>query len=80
MLYIRPKYPLYIRPRYSSMQLTKRFPPFPGYGESIPVAKEMAAREALKKIFGTEDHAPPIDFTVQGVPQGAAEREKISSS
>ncbi|KAG7303609.1 hypothetical protein JYU34_012140 [Plutella xylostella] len=51
-----------------------------GYGESVPVAKEMAAREALKKIFGTEDHAPPIDFTVQGVPQGAAEREKISSS
>ncbi|CAH0402737.1 unnamed protein product [Chilo suppressalis] len=39
-----------------------------GYGESIKIAKEMGAREALKKIFGTEDHMKP-NFQLEGIPK-----------
>lgn len=40
-----------------------------GFGESIAIAKEMAAREALKKLFGTEDHMKPINFKIDGIPK-----------
>ncbi|CAH0758692.1 unnamed protein product [Diatraea saccharalis] len=40
-----------------------------GYGETVAIAKEMAAREALKKIFGTEDHMKPINFQLEGIPK-----------
>lgn len=52
-----------------------------GFGESVAIAKEMAAREALKKIFGTEDHMKPIDFKLEGIPKPASQtRYQISAS
>lgn len=40
-----------------------------GFGEKVNIAKEMAAREALKKLFGTEEHMKPINFQLQGIPK-----------
>ncbi|KAL4712355.1 hypothetical protein ACJJTC_001516 [Scirpophaga incertulas] len=40
-----------------------------GFGETAATAKEMAAREALKKVFGTEDHMKPINFQLEGIPK-----------
>ncbi|XP_064618540.1 large ribosomal subunit protein mL44-like [Lineus longissimus] len=38
-------------------------------GESVSIAEEEAARDALKKIFGTEDFRKPMDFdTRQPIP------------
>ncbi|XP_026740816.1 39S ribosomal protein L44, mitochondrial [Trichoplusia ni] len=52
-----------------------------GFGESVAVAKEMAAREALKKIFGTEDHMKPINFQLDGIPKpNSQSRYQISAS
>lgn len=52
-----------------------------GYGETVAVAKEMAARDALKKIFGTEDHMTPVNFSLEGIPQpNTNARYQISSS
>ncbi|KAI5642588.1 hypothetical protein NE865_05355 [Phthorimaea operculella] len=52
-----------------------------GFGESVPIAKEMAAREALKKIFGTEDHMKPINFQLQGMPKPAQQqRYQVAAS
>ncbi|CAB3246154.1 unnamed protein product [Arctia plantaginis] len=52
-----------------------------GYGETVATAKEMAARAALKKIFGTEDHMKPIDFKLEGLPKTASQtRYQISAS
>ncbi|XP_026314301.1 39S ribosomal protein L44, mitochondrial [Hyposmocoma kahamanoa] len=52
-----------------------------GFGETVSTAKEMAAREALKKIFGTEDSMKPISFQLQGVPKPVSQaRYQISSS
>ncbi|XP_047032638.1 39S ribosomal protein L44, mitochondrial [Helicoverpa zea] len=51
-----------------------------GFGETVAIAKEMAAREALKKIFGTEDHMKPIDFKLDGIPKPNAQaRYQISA-
>lgn len=52
-----------------------------GFGESVGTAKEMAAREALKKIFGTEDHMKPINFHLQGIPKPNSQaRYQIAAS
>ncbi|XP_063368541.1 large ribosomal subunit protein mL44 [Cydia amplana] len=52
-----------------------------GFGENVSTAKEMAAREALKKVFGTEDHMNPINFQLQGIPKPTAEtRHQIAAS
>ncbi|KAM3963966.1 mitochondrial ribosomal protein L44 [Aphomia sociella] len=52
-----------------------------GFGESVAVAKEMAAREALKKLFGTEDHMKPINFKINGIPKVQSHtRYQISAS
>ncbi|XP_063833088.1 large ribosomal subunit protein mL44 [Ostrinia nubilalis] len=52
-----------------------------GFGETVATAKEMAAREALKKIFGTEDHMKPINFKLDGIPKRNAQmRSQISAS
>ncbi|XP_053617556.1 large ribosomal subunit protein mL44 isoform X2 [Plodia interpunctella] len=52
-----------------------------GFGENVATAKEMAAREALKKIFGTEDHMKPINFQLQGMPKPQSQtRHQISAS
>lgn len=52
-----------------------------GFGEKIEIAKEMAAREALKRIFGTEDHMKPINFKISGIPKGSSqERYQIASN
>lgn len=51
-----------------------------GYGETVAVAKEMATREALKKIFGTEEHMKPINFKLEGIPKPTSQaRYQISS-
>ncbi|KAL0818305.1 hypothetical protein ABMA28_008791 [Loxostege sticticalis] len=52
-----------------------------GFGETVATAKEMAAREALKKIFGTEDHMKPINFKLEGIPKRTGHtRHQISAS
>ncbi|XP_013184046.2 large ribosomal subunit protein mL44 [Amyelois transitella] len=52
-----------------------------GFGETVPTAKEMAARDALKKIFGTEDHMKPINFQLNGMPKPQSQtRYQISAS
>ncbi|XP_073948286.1 mitochondrial ribosomal protein L44 [Choristoneura fumiferana] len=52
-----------------------------GFGENVGTAKEMAAREALKKIFGTEDHMKPINFHLQGIPKPSSQaRYQITAS
>lgn len=33
----------------------------------------MAAREALKKVFGTEEHMSPINFKLHGIPKPASD-------
>lgn len=54
---------------------------FIGFGEKVAIAKEMAAREALKKIFGTEDHMKPISFKLEGIPKANSQsRYQISAS
>lgn len=54
---------------------------FTGFGENVNTAKEMAAREALKKIFGTEDHMAPINFKLQGIPKSESHtRYQIAAS
>jgi hypothetical protein len=35
-----------------------------GYGESISIAVEMAAHEALKRLFHTTENMKPIPFTM----------------
>lgn len=35
-----------------------------GYGESISIAVEMAARDALKRLFHTTENRKPIQFTL----------------
>ncbi|CAK1541653.1 unnamed protein product [Leptosia nina] len=39
-----------------------------GFGETVAIAKEMAAREALKKLFSTEDNMHPINYKLEGMP------------
>lgn len=52
-----------------------------GFGETVAIAKEMAAREALKKIFGTEDNMHPINFKLNGIPKATSDlRYKISAN
>lgn len=52
-----------------------------GFGETVAIAKEMAAREALKKIFGTEDSMKPINFKLEGMPKRKEQhRHQISAS
>ncbi|KAJ8711269.1 hypothetical protein PYW07_008511 [Mythimna separata] len=52
-----------------------------GFGESVAIAKEMAAREALKKIFGTEDTMKPINFKLDGIPKPTSQtRYQITAS
>ncbi|XP_045503762.1 39S ribosomal protein L44, mitochondrial [Colias croceus] len=52
-----------------------------GFGETIATAKEMAAREALKKIFGTEDTMHPINFKLEGIPKSSEKsQQQISAS
>ncbi|XP_075983575.1 mitochondrial ribosomal protein L44 [Anticarsia gemmatalis] len=52
-----------------------------GFGETVATAKEMAAREALKQIFGTEDHMKPINFKLEGIPKPTSQaRYQISAS
>ncbi|XP_059053051.1 large ribosomal subunit protein mL44 [Achroia grisella] len=52
-----------------------------GFGETVAIAKEMAAREALKKLFGTEDHMKPINFKINGIPKAQShKRYQISAS
>lgn len=52
-----------------------------GFGEDIPTAKEMAAREALKKIFGTEESMAPINFKMEGIPKSdSSERYQIAAN
>ncbi|CAH2093915.1 unnamed protein product [Euphydryas editha] len=52
-----------------------------GFGETVAIAKEMAAREALKKIFGTEDTMHPINFKLNGIPKSTSDlRYKISAN
>ncbi|XP_047510922.1 39S ribosomal protein L44, mitochondrial [Pieris napi] len=52
-----------------------------GFGESISVAKEMAAREALKKLFGTEENMHPINFNLQIIPKDSSRSQhQIGSS
>lgn len=41
---------------------TINWPLFPGTGESVAIAQEMAARNALKRIFGTEDSMKALPF------------------
>ncbi|CAG9559143.1 unnamed protein product [Danaus chrysippus] len=50
-----------------------------GFGETVAIAKEMAAREALKKIFGTEETMHPINFKLNGIPKSRSQ-SKISAS
>ncbi|XP_013145888.1 PREDICTED: 39S ribosomal protein L44, mitochondrial [Papilio polytes] len=50
-----------------------------GFGENISTAKEMAAIEGLKKIFGTEDSMAPINFKLQGIPK-SSQRKQISAN
>lgn len=52
---------------------------FPGFGENLSTAKEMAAIEGLKKIFGTEDSMAPINFKLQGIPK-SSQRKQISAN
>lgn len=41
----------------------------------------MAAREALKKIFGTQENMYPINFKLNGIPRSNSnKRYKISAS
>ncbi|XP_023941700.1 39S ribosomal protein L44, mitochondrial [Bicyclus anynana] len=52
-----------------------------GFGETIATAKEMAAREALKKIFGTEENQYPINFKLNGIPKSSSKsRYQVSAS
>ncbi|XP_041971805.1 39S ribosomal protein L44, mitochondrial [Aricia agestis] len=52
-----------------------------GFGETISTAQEMAAREALKKIFATEDNMYPIKFNINGIPKESKDfRYQISAS
>lgn len=54
---------------------------FSGFGEKVATAKEMAAREGLKKIFGTEEHMKPVNFKLEGIPKpGLQTRYQISAS
>lgn len=48
-----------------------------GFGETIAIAKEMAAREALRKIFGTEEHMKPINFKLEGIPKPADRKSVV---
>ncbi|CAH0713713.1 unnamed protein product, partial [Brenthis ino] len=52
-----------------------------GFGETVEIAKEMAAREALKKIFGTQENMHPINFKLSGIPKASSNmRYKIFAS
>ncbi|CAK1590313.1 unnamed protein product [Parnassius mnemosyne] len=52
-----------------------------GFGETVSSAKEVAALEALKKIFGTEDSMAPINFKLQGIQKTVSKQHKqISAS
>nr|XP_026489072.1 39S ribosomal protein L44, mitochondrial [Vanessa tameamea] len=52
-----------------------------GFGETVATAKEMAAREALKKIFATEENMYPINFKLNGIPKSTSDlRYKISAN
>jgi hypothetical protein len=35
-----------------------------GYGESVSIAVEMAAQDALKRLFHTTENMKPIPFTM----------------
>jgi hypothetical protein len=37
---------------------------FSGYGESVSIAVEMAAYDALKRLFHTTENMKPIPFTM----------------
>jgi len=50
-----------------------------GYGESIPTAVEMAARDALKRLFHTTENMKPIPFTLDvGAVSNAEFRKNVS--
>lgn len=49
-----------------------------GFGEDVPTAKEMAAREALKIIFGTTESMYPMNFKLEGMPKSQSEQNQIS--
>ncbi|XP_068623361.1 large ribosomal subunit protein mL44-like [Battus philenor] len=52
-----------------------------GFGETITCAKEMAAIEGLKKIFGTEDNMAPINFKLEKIAKLEPKMQKhISAS
>lgn len=54
---------------------------FLGFGETVEIAKEMAAREALKKIFGTQENMHPINFKLSGIPKASSnKRYEISAT
>lgn len=51
-----------------------------GFGESIDIAKEMAARNALKQLFRTSDSMTPIDFNLKDITKkDQVERYSVSS-
>jgi len=50
-----------------------------GYGESVSIAVEMAARDALKRLFHTTENMKPISFTLDvGAVSNAEFRENVS--
>ncbi|VVC88790.1 39S ribosomal protein L44, mitochondrial isoform X3 [Leptidea sinapis] len=52
-----------------------------GFGETVNIAKEMASREALKKLFGTQENMYPINFRLKGIPKTNPEmRYQIAAS
>ena len=38
------------------------WPYFAGYGESVNIAEEMAARDALARLFGTSIDSAPVNY------------------
>ena len=50
-----------------------------GYGESVSTAVEMAARDALKRLFCTTENMKPIPFTLDVSPMSDVEfRQNVS--
>ena len=50
-----------------------------GYGESVSTAAEMAARDALKRLFHTTENMKPIPFTLDvGAVSNAEFRKNVS--
>ncbi|XP_077302076.1 mitochondrial ribosomal protein L44 [Arctopsyche grandis] len=47
-----------------------------GYGETLEIAHDMAAREGLKIFYGTLDNMAPIDFEIPGLPDSTRQSVK----